>query len=98
MRMAGKPVAGFFPMPSHRRSESGTQTFLPESSPAHKQATHMYPTVRSIQIPTQSLIESADGRVTTVATRRREKTLVQRKNKPPHLTPTGLLTEGDYTH
>src|SRR6202158_2997368 len=39
-------------------------------------------------------MKSADGRVATVATRR-EKNLVQRKNKRTHLTPTGLLMEGD---
>src|ERR1039458_4662193 len=41
--------------------------------------------------------KSADGRVATVAARRREK-LVQRKNKRTHLTPTGLLMEGVYTN
>src|SRR6266849_1596588 len=45
----------------------------------------------------KSLIESADGRVATVATRR-EKKLVQRKDKRTHLTPTGLLMEGVYTN
>jgi hypothetical protein len=34
----------------------------------------------------------------TVATRREEKNLVQRKNQKNDLTPTGLLMEGDYTH
>ena len=29
---------------------------------------------------------------------RREKNLVQSKNKRTHLTPTGLLMEGDYTN
>jgi len=28
----------------------------------------------------------------------KEKKLVQRKNKRIHLTPTGLLMEGDFTH
>jgi len=40
--------------------------------------------------------KSADGRVATVATRR-EKNLVQRKNKRILLTPTGLLMEGHST-
>jgi len=40
--------------------------------------------------------KSADGRVATVATRRR-KNLVQRKKKKTPLTPTGLLMEGVYT-
>jgi hypothetical protein len=44
----------------------------------------------------KSLLESADGRVATVATRR-EKNLVQRNNNGTYLTPTGLLMEGDYT-
>ncbi len=42
----------------------------------------------------ESLLESADGRVATVVTRR-EKNLVQRNDKATHLTPTGLLMEGD---
>ena len=45
---------------------------------------------------TKSLNKSADGRVATVATRW-EKNIVQRKNSKTHLTPTGLLMEGDYT-
>src|ERR1017187_2823473 len=46
---------------------------------------------------TNRSLKSADGRVATVATRRGRKNLVQRKNKRTHLTPTGLLMEGDYT-
>jgi hypothetical protein len=45
----------------------------------------------------KKLIESADGRVATVALGGR-KTLSNEKNKRTHLTPTGLLMEGDYTH
>ena len=33
----------------------------------------------------------------TVANSAGEKNLVQQKNKITHLTPTGLLMEGDYT-
>jgi hypothetical protein len=40
----------------------------------------------------QSLLESADGSMATVATRR-EKKLVQRKNNGTYSTPTGLLME-----
>jgi len=39
---------------------------------------------------------SADGRVATVAARR-ENNFVEPKNGRTHLTPTGLLMEGDYT-
>ena len=46
----------------------------------------------------QSLLESADGSMATVATRQEEKNLVQRKNKRTDLTPTGLLMEGVYTN
>jgi hypothetical protein len=42
--------------------------------------------------------KSADGRVATAMATRREKNLVQRNNKRTHLTPTGLLMEGDYTN
>jgi hypothetical protein len=45
----------------------------------------------------KSLLESADGSMATVATRR-EKKLVQRKNNGTYLTPTGLLMEGDFTN
>ena len=41
--------------------------------------------------------KSADGRVATVATTRREKNFVQRTDNKIHLTPTGLLMEGVYT-
>jgi hypothetical protein len=33
-----------------------------------------------------------------VATRRREETMFNKKNKTTDLTPTGLLMEGVYTH
>jgi len=45
----------------------------------------------------ESLLESANGSMATVATRREEKNLVQRKDKRTYLTPAGLLMEGDYT-
>ncbi len=45
----------------------------------------------------ESLLESADGSMATVANSAGEKTFVQRKNKRTHLTPTGLLMEGHYT-
>jgi hypothetical protein len=45
----------------------------------------------------QSLIESADGRVATVAARP-EKNSGQQKPRRTHLTLTGLLMEGDYTN
>jgi hypothetical protein len=51
---------------------------------------------------TESLLESADGSMATVATRR-EKILCQLKEPKTHyepripLTPTGLLMEGSYT-
>jgi hypothetical protein len=45
----------------------------------------------------ESLLESANGSMATVATRREEKKPVQRKNKRTDLTPTGLLMEGHYT-
>jgi len=44
-----------------------------------------------------SLLESADGSMATVATRR-EKTFAHKKQQRIDLTPTGLLMEGDYTH
>ena len=44
----------------------------------------------------QSLIESADGRMATAA-RQKRGTFVLQKSRRPHLTPTGLLMEGDYT-
>ena len=44
----------------------------------------------------ESLLESADGSMATVATRR-EKNLVSEKERRMHLTPTGLLMEGIYT-
>ena len=43
----------------------------------------------------ESLLESADGSMATVATRRR-KTFVSRKRTKIYLTPAGLLMEGDY--
>jgi len=42
---------------------------------------------------TDSLLESADGSMATVATRR-EKNLVEQEHQRIHLTPTGLLMEG----
>jgi hypothetical protein len=42
----------------------------------------------------KSLIESADGRVATAATRQKEN-LVHEKRTRTYLTPTGLLMEGD---
>jgi hypothetical protein len=45
----------------------------------------------------ESLSMSADGRVATVAARR-ENNFVEPKNGRTHLTPTGLLMEGDYTN
>src|SRR5262249_53065211 len=42
-----------------------------------------------------SLLESANGSMATVATRPGEN-LVEQKPKRIHLTPTGLLMEGDY--
>ena len=44
----------------------------------------------------ESLLESANGSMATVATRREEKNPVQRKNKRTDLTPTGLLMEGHF--
>jgi len=41
---------------------------------------------------------SADGRVATVTTRLEEKISDHQKPSRTHLTPTGLLMEGDYTH
>ena len=46
----------------------------------------------------KSLLESADGRVATVANSAGEKNLSNKKNNRIHLTPTGLLMEGDFTH
>jgi hypothetical protein len=40
--------------------------------------------------------KSAEGGVATVATRRGEKSLSNERTKESHLTPTGLLMEGDY--
>ena len=45
----------------------------------------------------ESLPESANGSMATAATRIGEN-LVEQKHKRIHLTPTGLLMEGDYTH
>jgi transposase len=44
----------------------------------------------------ESLLESADGSMATVATRR-EKNICLRKSTKNHLTPTGLLMEDHYT-
>ena len=45
---------------------------------------------------TKLLLESADGRMASVANSAGEK-LVNQNNTRTHLTPTGLLMEGDYT-
>jgi hypothetical protein len=71
----------------HRRDGGEVENQV--AAPAENENTQLAPSEKS-------LIESADGRVATVVTRR-EKNLVQRKNKRTHLTPTGLLMEGDYT-
>ena len=44
----------------------------------------------------QSLLESADGSMATVATRREKNHVPQSQNRID-LTPTGLLMESDYT-
>jgi hypothetical protein len=44
----------------------------------------------------QSLLESADGSMATVATRREENDVSRSPNRI-NLTPTGLLMEGDFT-
>jgi hypothetical protein len=45
----------------------------------------------------ESLLESADGSMATVATRQNESSSYEKPERI-HLTPTSLLMEGDYTH
>jgi hypothetical protein len=46
----------------------------------------------------ESLLESADGSMATVATRREKGSLFNEAQTRIDLTPTGLLMEGDYTN
>jgi hypothetical protein len=58
------------------------------AAPAELRTPHMHRATRS-------LLESADGSMATVATRRQKKHVHEKPRID--LTPTGLLMEGDYT-
>jgi hypothetical protein len=67
-----------------------------EPQGAKQMAAPAEPRTPNLHRANESLPESANGSMATVATRREEKNLVQRKNNRTPLTPTGLLMEGDY--
>ena len=55
------------------------------------------PRTPNVHRANESLLESANGSMATVATRQ-EENLVQRSQRSIDLTPTGLLMEGVYAH
>jgi hypothetical protein len=67
-----------------------------EPQGAKQMAAPAEPRTPNLHRANRSLLESADGSMATVATRR-EKTAVSRNQNRIDLTPTGPLMEDDYT-
>jgi hypothetical protein len=84
------PVTALIAWPGFHSARAEPQGAKQIAAPAE-------PRTPNLHRANQSLLESANGSMATVATRREEKNLVQRKNKRTDLTPTGLLMEGDFT-